>query len=179
MFFNIFSSGSGLGNQFIDSHNSLRVITQSSEIETLEQAQTYWVHKFGNKTLKLIVTSGKDKKGMPKKIAIKVFFDKKNNHAFTEDEHKTGKNELRTFNLQRAKAIDKIIPTIEAPHVRLKHHGADLLFERLLYGYHFTVVLQWQPFQEYYRFQSAHFQTAEQVSLLLKNKDTRKGEGLL
>lgn len=49
MFFNIFSSGSGLGNQFIDSHNSLRVITQSSEIETLEQAQTYWGHKFGNK----------------------------------------------------------------------------------------------------------------------------------
>lgn len=126
-----------------------------------------------------MVTSGKTKGGMPKKIAIKVFFDAKNNHAFTKDENKTGSNALRLFNAERAQAIDKIIPTIESPNTRLKHHGADLLFERLIDGKHFTVVLQWQPFQEYYRFQSAHFQTAEQVKLLLKTKDARKGEGPL
>lgn len=155
------------------------VPTSSSDIQTLQEAKDYWIKHFANKTLKLVVTSGKDKKGMPKKIPIKVFFDKDNNHAFTEDENKTGDNALRLFNLKRAQAIDKIIPTIESPHVRLKHHGADLLFERLVSGHHFTVVLQWQNFQERYRFQSAHFQTAEQVFLLLKNKDTRKGEGLL
>lgn len=125
------------------------------------------------------MSSGKNPNNTPKKTPIWVFFDSNNNHAFTEDENKTGDNALRVFNLQRANAIDRIIPTIESPQVRLKHHGADLLFERLIDGHHFTVVLQWQVFKKQYLFQSAHFQSAEQVTRLLKNKDTRKGEGPL
>ena len=155
------------------------VLTASEDIQTMEDAQAYWRKHFGNKTLKLVVTSGKDKKGMPKKIPIKVFFDKDNNHAFTEDELKTGDNGLRLFNLKRAQAMDSIIPTIQAPHIRFKHHGADLLLERVVNGHHFTIVLQWQNFQERYRFQSAHHKSIEQVTEIFRGRDTQKGEGSL
>lgn len=155
------------------------VPSSSSDIQTLEEAKQYWVKHFGNKTLTLVVTSGKNPNGTPKKIPIKVFFDKDNNHAFTEDEYKTSNNALRLFNLKRAQAMDKIIPTIQAPQTRFKHHGADLLLERLIDGHHFTIVLQWQNFQSRYRFQSAHHKSIEQVTLLFKGRDTKKGEGPL
>ncbi len=155
------------------------VLTSSEDIQTMEDAQAYWRKHFGNKTLKLVVKSGKNPNGTPKKIPIKVFFDIDNNHAFTWDEHKTGNNALRLFNLKRAQAMDSIIPTIQAPHIRFKHHGADLLLERLIDGHHFTIVLQWQNFQERYRFQSAHHKSIEQVTVLFKGRDTQKGEGPL
>lgn len=164
---------------FVDCHNSLRIIAKSSDIQTLEEAQSYWRKNFGNKTLKLVITSGKNPNGTPKKITIKVFFDKDNNHAFTEDENKTGDNALRLFNVKRAQAMDSIIPTIQAPHLRFKHHGADLLLERIISGHRFTVVLQWQTFQERYRFQSAHHKSIEQVEELFRGRDTKKGEGPL
>ena len=155
------------------------VLTASEDIQTMEDAKIYWQKHFGNKALNLVVKSGKNPNGTPKKTPIKVFFDKDNNHAFTEDELKTGDNGLRLFNLKRAQAIDKIIPTIESPQIRLKHHGADLLFERLIDGHHFTIVLQWQNFQGRYRFQSAHHKSIEQVTVLFRGKDTQKGEGPL
>jgi len=155
------------------------VLTSSEDIQTMEDAKIYWQKHFGNKTLNVVVKSGKNPNGTPKKIPIKVFFDKDNNHAFTEDELKTGDNALRLFNLKRAQAMDSIIPTIQAPHIRFKHHGADLLLERVVDGHHFTIVLQWQNFQGRYRFQSAHHKSIEQVTVLYRGKDTQKGEGPL
>lgn len=60
--------------QYVDRLDSLP--SASSDIQTLEEAKQYWVKHFANKTLKLVVTSGKDKKGMPKKYLLKSFLTK-------------------------------------------------------------------------------------------------------
>lgn len=153
----------------------------SADIQNHAQAAAYWKLKFANKKIKIVVISGKNKNGTPRHTPIHVHFDADNDHAFTKGNLGNNGEKIggRSFNLERAKAMDKIIPTIQRPSTRFRHHGADLLLERVIDGHHFTVVLQWNTIQGIYTFKSAHPKPIDEVGMLFSGRDTRKSEGPL
>jgi SNF2 family DNA or RNA helicase len=147
----------------------------SAEITTLEQAQAYWRAHFSGKTIALNVHNADNSDPIP----IKVRFGD-TNHAYTTDADKRhGKSKKRAFIEKRAKAMDRIIPTIEHPKQRIRNFDADLLLEGRIDGEHYTIVLKWHAVAEVYEFKSAHFKSAQEIADLSRNQSRKNNEGPL
>jgi len=143
----------------------------------LEEAKAYWGEHFAGKTLNLAVHKGKG--ANKRKIPIRVRFDAKNDHAFTDDVGGKQKTGERKFDASRAQAMHRILSVIEHPKKIARHYGADLLFESSIKGRHFTVVLAWRESDKVYEFNSAYFMDVGEVSYLLEHQDRGKGNGPL
>ncbi|HRQ04349.1 MAG TPA: hypothetical protein PK580_00135 [Nitrosomonas halophila] len=148
----------------------------STYIENQDQAKAYWREHFAGKTIPLVVHSTNKSKSP---IPIKVRFDDKNDHAFTSDAGGKNKIGVRKFNAKRAKAMSRIVKTIEYPKVRVRNYEADLLFERNIGNEQFTVVLTWRPSSGVYEFHSSHFRSTEEVRRLIAHNDRSKNNGPL
>jgi hypothetical protein len=107
------------------------VVSSSTEIQNLEQAEAYWRHHFGGKTKNLTVHSGQLSSGEPKQIAVKVRFSPTNDHAYTDSRDAAGRPmAARTFSIKRAHAMGRIIDTIEHPQRRLRAAGLNSIHQR-------------------------------------------------
>ncbi len=151
----------------------------SAEITTIQQARAYWRAHFANKTLALNVHSANPDNEKNKPIPIKVRFSD-TSHAYTGDSggrhNKTGK---RIFDEKRAKALDRLIPTIEHPKQRIRNFDADLLLEGRINHEYYTVVLKWRAALEVYEFTSTHFKPVHEVDDLIRHQSRRNNEGPL
>lgn len=151
-------------------------LPDSSHIETDEQAKAYWRAHFAGKVIPLAVHSAKNSKPP---IRIKVRFDAANNHAFSSDVGGKNKVGVRKFDVKRAKAMSRILRTIEYPKTRSRNYDADLLFERIVDGESFTVVLTWRASSKIYEFHSSHFKSVDEVRRLIAHNDRIKNDGPL
>ncbi|MDR1529833.1 MAG: hypothetical protein LBS40_05480 [Burkholderiales bacterium] len=154
-------------------------LPSSEHIANEEQAKEYWDTHYGGKTMNLTVHSGKNADGGKRAIPIRVHFDEKNDHAYTEDEGGRQKTGYRMFDKKRAQAMSRILSVIEYPKLRLRNFTADLLLERNIGGNHYTIVLTWRDEKGLYDFRSAHFKEAREVQYMLQHNERRNNEGPL
>lgn len=122
------------------------LLPPSSAIKTFAEAQTYYQIHLAGKTIDLSVQL----KSGP--YPLKVYFSADNAHAYT---HKAKNNETpdtwdnprhrrgpRVFDQERAKMLDRLIPTVQHPWKLLGDNGSDLYFSQQQdNGYHYLVVL--------------------------------------
>lgn len=161
----------------------------SASIETFYQSKEWWEANLGGKTVDLITHIGRVGDGWRKLIQLKVDFPVMETHAFTEKagpddepdcyDDPRRKERPRVFAKDRAKLMDRIINTIEHPTVKAVQYGADLLFERMVGGDHFVVVLQWSDARGVYVFDSSYTMRDKKVRSIIAHKDARKNNGPL
>jgi hypothetical protein len=146
----------------------------SAGIDTLDQARDWWAQHLGGKTLALEVQTG------AKPTSIRVEFDPDLPDAYTDSKDAAGqKLAHRLFSEKRARAMDRIVQTIEHPSRRIRNFGADLLLERKFDGEHFTVVLKWNSARKVYGFTSSHYLPVGKVADLQEKQDGQKNGGPL
>ncbi len=150
-------------------------LPSSETISTMAEAQNYWDTHFKDKTYALAVHSRKSvEKGGHEPIQIQVKFGD-TNHAFSEKPPGASHwNEERVLSQERAKMLDKIIPTIQNPHVRLKSRGHDLMLEAPVKGRYYAVFLKWSDTRKVYDFESAHFRTENQIKEIQASQKIEK-----
>jgi hypothetical protein len=81
---------------------------RSADIKTSREARAYWEKHFTPGEPRIVKT--RVGTGF---FQFHVTFAR--NHAFTDDSKGTGLDQYRTFNLERARLMDKIMPCLEAP----------------------------------------------------------------
>ena len=136
-------------------------VASSKEIDTEDAARQYWLANLGGKCLPVTV---KRKAG---EFEVKVNFDADNNHAYTKSIDRYNRRFGRSFNLQRARLMDKILSAISHPDVLLTNSGKDLFFEQIDGEDHYCVVLRWKD-SKLYEFESAHPWTQEELKTARK-----------
>ena len=122
----------------------------SDDIRNEPQAIHYW-RKYISGTRNL-------KTGLEGDLSeIRVKFARNATHAFTDhvlDKH-GNRTKQRKFSLERARKMDKIISTIQAPTIAMKHGDGHLFLEQIVNGRHYTIILKKQEDGVYF-FASAH-----------------------
>lgn len=152
--------------------NQVEIFLPSSNfITTYQEANLYWKIYFAGQILNLTVKT-KDRIGTTILVPIRVSFDN-TNHAYTNDPNKSGKNNKRLFDIQRAQAMDHILETICNPKYRFYSHGTDVLLDAIKNNQHYTVVLRWSEGGQKYNFCSAHFKNKGQVDRDRQNQRTQ------
>lgn len=124
----------------------------SAAIETEEQAKAYWRAHFAGRRLPLRISY----EGHT--ISSAVVFDADNDHAFTVGSWDSSgrKRKERTFALDRARRMDRILTTIQAPDRVLDSKGSDLFLEKRIGDTHYLIALRWRERTGAYEFQSAY-----------------------
>ena len=148
-------------------------VPSSAGLTSQEEAKAYWLEHFGGKTVPLTVNSG------GKAFAIKVRFPLENDHAYTSDYGTPGQRMgFRSFDRDRAAAMERIPQVIEFPQRRLRDGDATLLLEKRLGNRHYTIVLTWES-KANYRFSTAHFKTIPEVAQLFQRQTLPQKKGPL
>lgn len=147
-------------------------IPSSAHLGGLNESCAYYQAHFGDKTHKLTVHA---KSG---DFAISVYFDKDNNHAYTEDEYKDGaKTGRRVFDKDRAVLMGRMLSAIEHPNHILRSGNKDLFIERIDGGIHYLIVLGYKEDKKRYEFASAHDRPTSQILELNRNLRPTKPKG--
>lgn len=152
-------------------------LPSSETISTMAEAKNYWDTHFKGKTYALKVHSN----SKPEPTPIEVSFGE-TNHAYSEKPPGASHwNEERVLSQERAKMLDKIIPTIQHPRTHLLSKGNDLLIAKeMINKQYFTVCLRWSDVRRVYDFESAHFKSEHQlegIRLNQKNEKMNKNKG--
>lgn len=151
-------------------------IKSSDHVSNEAEARAYWLEHYGGKIIPLKVHFSDPAKAP---IPIKVRFDANNDHAYSGDVGGKQKTGIRAFDIDRARAMSRILAVIEHPKARARNYNADLLFEAAVNGRHYTVVLTWRSSAKVYEFHSAHFRSVDDMQRLWRQQDARKNEGPL
>lgn len=105
--FILLKGGAGSG-WFNPENGGTHTVSGSRAVTTQEQAKAYWEAHFDNGQLHQI-----DCKYGKRRYVFHVEF--KRNHAYTNDNDKTGRDEKRAFDLQRAQRMDDIWHVLKFP----------------------------------------------------------------
>lgn len=152
------------------------LLPNSSEIASQQDAANYWAKHFGNKAMSLTVHPTKQSRPS---IEVKVFFDAKNDHAYTDGERdkygkKTGR---RLFSKNRAGLMWRLLSAIEYPTHVLQSGDGDLFIERITADQHYCVVLKHR--NGLYNFASAHCYSAEDLSAAKRKAMPTRAQGTM
>lgn len=165
-------AASGSGRSGIKSQPAPESLPSSENISTMAEAEQYWNTHFKGKTYDLNVHS---RKASDQPIPIKVSFGE-TNHAYSEKPiGASHHNNERVLSQERAKMLDKILPTIQHPRTHLISRGNDLLIAReMINKQYFTVCLSWSDVRQVYDFESSHFKSERQLEGIKQNQRNEK-----
>ena len=98
------------------------------------------------------------------------------NHAYMRDFEKNG---VRSFDINRSKLMQYIIPTIAFPNPVLGNYGNDICCLRFIDKRAYAVVLEWDKGKKMYHFRSAHVWNSEELSRNRKKYDAAIARGVV